>query len=251
MARLFSLTSAPSRTLFGAAVLAAVAPVSAQDHWEWSAEIYAWMPEINATTASGSDATLDFDSILSDLNFTFMANVEASRDRWTLFGDLVYLDIEDKDRGTLQIGPITVEDQLKWRSRTIISEAGVAYEVASADNYSFRVLGGARYLHLKTDIDLTVGPVKGSVSDTETFLDGVVGIEGRLDLSDRWYFSYYADVGTGDSDVTWQALGAFSYRFERFDFAAGWRYLDWQFDDTAPLDELTVNGPYIGARFNF
>ena len=103
---------------------------------------------------------------------------------------------------------------------------------------------------MKTDIGLSVGPLTGPVSEKETYLDGIFGIEGRVDLNDRWYLAYYADIGTGDSDLTWQALAAVGSRFERFDLGIGYRYLDWQFDD-GPLDELTVDGPYIGARFYF
>ena len=34
--------------------------------------------------------------------------------------------------------------------------------------------------------------------------DAVVGIRGQFELSGRWFMPFHLDVGTGDSDVTWQ-----------------------------------------------
>jgi hypothetical protein len=57
--------------------------------------------------------------------------------------------------------------------------------------------------------------------------------------------------GTGDSDVTWQTTAGVGYRFDKFEIAAAYRYMKWEFDDDSVLDDLEIKGPLVGARFVF
>ena len=61
----------------------------------------------------------------------------------------------------------------------------------------------------------------------------------------------HLDIGTGDTDLTWQALAGIGYRFDRFDMVAGYRYLKWEFDDNSALDNLDISGPMVGGKFRF
>ena len=84
------------------------------------------------------------------------------------------------------------------------------------------------------------------------FQYGIVGIIGRINLAERWAIPYYLDAGTGDTDFTWQAYLGLSYAFESFELLAGYRYLDWDFDDDEPaFSELDLGGPMLGARWHF
>jgi hypothetical protein len=94
-------------------------------------------------------------------------------------------------------------------------------------------------------------PEKRNSSGSDSVWDGVVGVRGRYELSDKWYVSYHADLGTGDSDYTWQVLGSFGYRFERFDAIFGYRHLEWSFDGEGALDALDISGPMAGIRYRF
>ena len=76
-------------------------------------------------------------------------------------------------------------------------------------------------------------------------------MRGKADINDKWYLSYYADVGTGDSDLTVQALAAVNYRLETVHLTAGYRYLEWDFDDFGPFDDLDLSGAFAGAKFYF
>jgi hypothetical protein len=72
-----------------------------------------------------------------------------------------------------------------------------------------------------------------------------------VDLTEKWYLFGYLDIGTGDSDVTWQGLGGVGYRFKWFDLVAAYRYLRWNFSDNKALDNLYLYGPAAGIRFQF
>jgi hypothetical protein len=72
-----------------------------------------------------------------------------------------------------------------------------------------------------------------------------------VNLTEKWYLPFYADIGTGQSKLTWQALGGIGYRFKWFDFTVAYRYLSWDFGGGAPLDDLQIYGPYAGFIFHF
>ncbi|MGB5571259.1 MAG: hypothetical protein WBM81_18360, partial [Sedimenticolaceae bacterium] len=61
---------------------------------------------------------------------------------------------------------------------------------------------------------------------------------------------YHADIGAGDSDLTWQALAGLNYRFDKVDATFGYRYLKWELNDDT-FDDLDISGPYAGVRFGF
>lgn len=100
-------------------------------------------------------------------------------------------------------------------------------------------------------------PLRGDVLDFKTdasgnVRDAILGIRGVLHLSDQWYLRYYADIGTGQSDLTWQLGGGIGYRInDRWNAAALYRHLRWDFELDTALDHLEFSGPMIGAGFRF
>ena len=136
----------------------------------------------------------------------------------------------------------------------VINLAG-GYTVVDRDKIKLDLIGGARYLYLEPGLDASANNVSRSFSDSGDVLDGIVGLRGRTPLSEKWYLSYYADIGTGDTDSTWQAVGGLNYSFQRVDAFAGYRYLKWNFDsnDTGGklFNDLDLSGPLVGARIRF
>jgi hypothetical protein len=62
---------------------------------------------------------------------------------------------------------------------------------------------------------------------------------------------YYVDVGTGDSDVTWQAMLGVGYAFGWGDVVGVWRYLDYDMSSGHTVSKLTTSGAAIGVKFHF
>ena len=81
--------------------------------------------------------------------------------------------------------------------------------------------------------------------------DFIVGARGRTDLTEKWYIHYYADIGTGDSNSTWQAIAGINYRFSKVDVTVGYAHMDWDLDDDAMIKDMTLKGPYAGIKFRF
>jgi opacity protein-like surface antigen len=220
--------------------------------WDVTAEIYGWMPSINPELASGQDLEIDFSDILDSLQFTFMGAVKAEKGRWGLFADLVYLNIADSKSGSIRVGPFDLADSVSVKMKSWIVSLGASYNFAQTQSSTFDVVGGARYLSVETVVNANIGPLSRGIDETDTVWDGFIGLSGRTDLNDKWAISYYADIGAGGSDLTWQALAAINYQVsDRIGLNAGYRHIDWQFDDFGPLDQLYVTGPFVGLKISF
>jgi hypothetical protein len=233
------------------------APVSAQDAspegWQWGAELYFWGASLGGSTTSGGDVDIGIDTIIDDLKFGAMGTVAARKGDWGLFADMIYLDLGDSASTTANIGPISFPVSASIDLKGFITTAGVGYRVYDQGGTSIDATGGIRYLWLDATLDVSVPSITRSVREEESGSnwDAVVGFRGKTDLNDKWYLTYYADIGAGDSDLTWQALAAVNYRLSRVDLSLGYRYLEWDFDDFGPFNDLDLSGAFAGVKIPF
>ncbi len=253
-----------AKRLIGAGLLLAMlTPVSAEQStqtssWQYMGEIYLWGSSIQAETAIGTDIDISFNDLIHNLDMAFMGTFAAKKDKWTLLADIIYFDVTFEDEGshTLPIGPgIVIGNELEVGLKSWIVQPIVGYNVYENSKTSLDITAGARYIWINVDTQLkTTGPLKSrkvKASDSGDVWDGIVGLRGKLDLSEKWFATAYADVGTGQSDYTWQAMASVGYKFKKVDAMFGYRHLKWKFDDNTPLDDLVVDGPYAGVRFSF
>ena len=224
-------------------VIATAAPVTvfAQDPgWQFTAELYLWGASVGGKTTSGSKVDVDFSDLVKDIKMGFMGLVGVQKGKWSLWTDAIYLDV--KDDTTVASGQQLSAELTGW----VVTPA-VGYNLVDTERVRLDILGGARYLYL--GLDLRLGPNR--VEDSGSVWDGIVGVRGSLNLTEKWYLPYHLDVGTGDSDLTWQAFGGVGYRFNKFDVVLAYRYLSWNFDGSHELDDLNFHGPFAGIKFVF
>ena len=227
------------------------------DGWKWAAELYFWGASLGGSTTSGGDVDVDLDTIIDDLDVGAMGLVIARKNKLSFFADMIYLDVEEEDTTTASIGPISVAAAADVELKGFIATTGVGYQVYESAHTSLDVTGGIRYLWLDGEIDVDINvsfpPISRSVSEEESGSnwDAVVGLRGKTDLNDTWYLTYYGDVGAGDSDLTWQAAAAVNYRLEKVTLSLGYRYLEWDFDDFGPFDDLDLSGAFAGVIIPF
>ena len=105
--------------------------------------------------------------------------------------------------------------------------------------------------NMDLDFDANVGASKIKYSDSDDVLDGIIGAQVLFDLSEKWYLSCYADVGAGDSKLTWSFWPGVGYRLEKVDVVAAYRHLAWETDDGDTIDDLNFSGPMLGVKFGF
>lgn len=195
--------------------------------WNHTLGFYLWGMNINGTASIGpidNDLNLDFkDDLLDNLAGAYSFHYEAKKDKLTLFGDYLYADIDPK---TELPNGATVDVDFKNK----MWELGLAWDLTdSTASATWQVLGGVR--SNKQEFRLQVGsPVLVSVN--ETWYDGFIGGRVFAPISTSWEFIGRADVGTGDSDMVWNALAALGWRFSKpASLLLGYRWMDYDYDN--------------------
>lgn len=255
----------------------AAAPVAAQtqsssgDGWQFEAAIYGWFPAISGTSSfppngGGPSIDVSMGDVIDALKFAFMGNFGMRQGQWGLWTDLVYADFGVSRSGSrdFSIGgrplPAGVRADLDLDIKTWIWTLAGTYQLKNDSEGTTDLLFGIRMLDMSNGLSWNISgsggvlpPRTGSKEVSETNWDGIVGLKGRVVLGSerRWFVPYYADVGTGESKLTWQVNAGVGYQFDWGALAASWRYMDYDFKSSSHIDNLSFNGPVIGAIFKF
>ena len=150
--------------------------------------------------------------------------------------------------------PLSVHAGLSLK--TFVFTGIVGYDLVQTDKARTAVIGGLRYLTLDADTSLDINgplppnPPPSYLSESVSLWDAIIGVKGTFMLNEHWYLPYYADIGTGDSKMTWQLYGAIGYKFHWGDIRLGYRYLEYDSDDKF-LEDLKLYGPLLGIGFRF
>lgn len=248
-------------------LLASAIPVTAtadSDKWKFDANIYLWGAAIKGTTATGGDVDISFNDLIDNLDMAFMGGIGATKGKYSLFLDAIYLSVSTNGgfkESVPVIGPINIDVDVEadvginaW-----ITTLGGGYNIVDNEKATLNLIGGARYFWLQIPLkfDLSAVPLGQQVNrqGKETLKgkvwDGIVGVKGKINLNDKWYLPYYADVGTGQSDLTWQVAAGVGYKFKYADVLLSYRYLDYEFKSDSNIDDMNFKGPLLGAKFYF
>jgi len=265
-------------TFAAAALCAAVlAPgsVLAQgaENWEFKAAIYGYFPTIGGTgkfrpSGSGGSASVDIDTILDNLKFTFMGQFEARKDEFGVFTDLVYMDVGADKSGTraMTIGerdlPVGASASASYDMKGWLWTLAGTYRAITTPNYQLDVVAGARLLDIEQKLGFSLAGNIGSIpvadragqgtADLANW-DAIVGVKGRASFGEdrRWFVPYYVDIGAGESKFTWQAIAGIGYQFDWGGLVAAWRYIDYDMKSGKSLEDLNFNGPGIAVVFSW
>lgn len=274
-------TAVAAAMVFGAGVVASgnasAEPIS--DAWRFRAVIYMWAPKItgdatfpsrDAAPPGETEAEIDmsFKEIIDHLKMTGMGTLEVQKGRWGAFTDVVYMNVggtrtRTRDR-TIDGVPLPVGTTLNTGLdlKSWIWALAGSYRVQATPESEMDVFAGARMLtvtpRLTYDFSADVGPFTGpgrTGSRTVKAKDwnAIVGVKGRAGIgaNREWFIPYYLDVGTGDSQLTWQGAGGIGYAFHWGDVIATYRYLHYNFKSRENVDDLTIRGPLLGVTLRW
>lgn len=278
------------RILMVLAVFAAIAAVnptriswaqsSTDDKWRFEVTPYFWLINFEGNLryspiAGGSPhVEIKSDDLLDMLDFGFMLSGEARKGRWSIFTDVIYFDLSSEKSRVKAVdfnlgGPVnpTSSDLDAGTSSSLTTWVWTlagSLGLVEGPTVTLEALGGFRYLtaDATTDWLLTAtvtGPNPGqvfqrtgSISQSEDVWDAIVGVRGRVRLGDsRWALPYYLDIGTGDSDLTWQGMLGLSCGIDWGEIFINYRYLSYDMDEDGLIEDLSFEGPGIGITGRF
>lgn len=228
--------------------------------WTLSITPYGWVPaQEGRVTVAGHSASVDFsvgdtfDTIRDNFNFALCLHAEFSREKFTLFGDVMYLRLETQDVPT-EAGLVDVQQAQG------ILELGAAYavidrRVGDGDmHWKLEPLVGARLRYFTGELAVP-GP-DNDADDDHAWIDGYVGLRTRFSFNQSIALVASGNVGAGASDFTWSALGAAEFSFTpRASLMLGYRALD---DDYSTGEgagrfayHVLLHGPFLAFTLKF
>ena len=257
-----------------------VASMASGDDTRWQLHVvpYLWLPAVDASaevtvpslrSATGNElgpVSINSDvgpsDYLSNLDMAFMVMGEARKGPWSIYNDVLYTSFGSSETNLRRVtGPRgNLNAEVSRKARTSISTTAWTlaggYRAVERPTFELDLMAGFRYLTMSSDLELTVLGEDGriarqrNVSLDQDLWDGIVGARGRILFPDsEWFVPYYVDIGTGDSDWTWQAMLGIGYPFDWGEVTLAYRALGYELD-TNNMD-LTLHGPGLGVGFRW
>lgn len=256
--KVFTDKAAQKGLLFLMATLLVLASTSVSaeeksaDQWQFDTTVYLWGATLKMHTPQGDPAMINFGTILKNLDFAAMATFAARKDKFSMLADVIYMDLSDSQKHEGEFLGRPIEGKLEVGMKSWVLNLIGGYNLIDSGKNVFDIAAGARYLDVEVPVTIKLNDQKAKFSESGSGWDGVIGLKGRHNYPDGYYFNYYADVGGGYSKLTWQTAVNFSYDYKKFTGVLGYRYLKWNFANDQPaLDDLVIHGPYAGIKFSF
>jgi hypothetical protein len=225
---------------------------------DWSFEIspYLWMAGLDGTiqpVAGGPtfQSSLSFGDILENLDAGFFLSGSARRDRFVILGDLYYISASDTVR-TPRLAPIT---SIRGEAEILQGTLAAGWRAVDRPTYSLDLLAGVRAGENRIEVQARAGDTTvRQVRDDITYAAPILGVRGRVALSDRVSVTGYGDFGGGTSSVdsTWQLSATIDYHLsDRAALSVGYRHESLDIDNDGARSNTDTSGFLVGTRLRF
>ena len=209
---------------------------------------YFWALAIDGNVAVNNLPSAHFDMSFSDVWDDFDSGaatfITIRKGEWLALGDISYLKLKE-DR---QFPLLSVSSEID----TVLASLSIGYRIAEkTDSHSIDAFIGGRYNRYKVDIEIS--PL-GSASQTEEWVDPIVGTNLSLSFSERFGAGVLADIGGFGvgSDLAWEVIPVIRLSLnDRITLRAGYRWLDVDYDKDDLLIDTMTQGWLAGLGFRF
>lgn len=243
-------------------------------NWHGSITPYGWLPGVSAQTKfqlpndGGTVVSKSNNDILSNLSGAFMLEGDIRKGNWGIYGDIDWVKFTDEKGRFTSIGGNRIganaDLDTSWGIKGGMVNLAGLYTLAHGDQGNIDLLFGARYLWLKGNLNWNFNLTgnqgnlnidnSGHLNNQTHVTDGIVGIRGRWApfANSHFFFPYYLDIGTGNSDTTYQIVGGVAYGFHWGDIALIYRDVTYKEDENnAFLKRVELSGPAFSLTWRF
>ncbi|MGE3872463.1 MAG: hypothetical protein AB7F74_05850 [Parvibaculaceae bacterium] len=232
-----------------------VAPEQANESgWTFAVAPYFWATGLTGDVGVDGlpevDVDLSFSDVMKHFDIGFMGAGEARYGRFGVLTDLLYVKLSADN----EVDARHIDADIELTSQTLTTLGAVEYRVFEGESGSLDVLAGGRLWWVKTDLDFDGAVINASGSDSETWVDPIVGLRGRINLSPDFYLAGWGMIGGFgvSSEFFWDAMGGLGYQIsDSFSLFAGYRGLSVDYQHDGFVFDVDMNGPLLGAVLTF
>jgi hypothetical protein len=233
--------------------------------WDWYFAPYLWGPSVSLDVTVDNDpvvgADASFEDLLDKTDIAGMFHFEGQCEHAGFLVDALFLDLGSNQTTTAR-PPLPSGTQTTLGVTIGIYEAAGFYR-PGGKAHGLDLIFGARMYDYRSRLEATFpAPINAKTSrgTDKNLIDAFGGVRYLVPIGKRWDFVARGDVGTGGSDLSWNAHASFGVRLGKtdlFNLRFGWRYMELDVTkDAQPLSidmesDLTLNGPIIGFAMKF
>jgi len=241
--------------LIGSSLNALADQPGASDGWTFTISPYLWAAGIEGKVGTlpglpPADIDQSFSDIFDDLKFAGMVLGTARKGRFGIAGNVQYVKTSAKSNS---LSPLFGGEKLT--SESLIVDALGEYTVIQTERSAMRFTAGARVWSVDTELRLSAGVLPGrTINHDETWVDPVVGLNGRIDVASKVFLTgwgYVGGFGIGSDNMA-DLFGGLGYRFTgTVSGTLGYRWLKVDRKEDDFLYHVRQHGPIIGLTFRF
>ena len=239
------------------------------DGWAFILQPYGWLPgvygQIGAKGLPPVNVNQSPIQVLSKLNWATFLKAEVRHGRWGVIGDGFYAKFS---------APGNPSGQLYQSATATLNQSidslVAAYRVIDDRKYFADLYAGARYYYMGVQVAATPSQITKfqnpranaaatallpTAASTDTsWVDPIVGLRARVNLTRFLYLEALGDVGGFDagSQIAWNTQATIGARLTRnIDFEAGYRYMYIDYVKGSLDCNLNFAGALAGIVFKF
>ncbi|MEN9590032.1 MAG: hypothetical protein RLZZ481_1818 [Pseudomonadota bacterium] len=229
-----------------------VAIPQVSEGWRGSISPYIWLTNVsgNAYYDQTRLGSVDYSSrdLIANLNFAGMLTAEVHNGKVGALGDWVFSRIHQQKSEIMGSSSFTSKTTVEQGIYTLAA----TYTAYNTNDVYVDGLLGVRVMNkfVKTDINATDGAVLAGKSQTRSITTPIVGMKGRMRISNSDYFvPFYLDVGglQDDVEVTTQQMIGIGHAYEWGDVTIAVKNLYMR----QKTDGITINQSLFGIAAGF
>ena len=259
-ARLIGIAAASGIALAALAGSAAAADpaspvpqVAAGPQFEVTASMYLWATGLEGRMRTlpplpAVNVNIGFDQVIKNFDGGIMGAGEIRRDRYMLFFDVIASKISpDK-----ALHPAGYPAAVKVTSGSFTGMAAAGYRMLDDPTFVIDGFAGIRGFAMRNKLTVETAPVTLKLSESEQWVDGVVGARLRVNFTPAWHAVAMGFVGGGGSRYLWDVFGGVGYAFNNSITAfAGYRAMKVDYRRGGFVFNALQHGPVLGFQSRF
>ncbi|WP_246748703.1 hypothetical protein [Rhizobium setariae] len=228
-------------------------PAEVQDAWSFAVSPYFWAAGMSGKTKQFGLPTVkidaDFGDIFNNLDFAFMAAAEARYDRYSVIGDFMYVKLSADGHTPFGV----VANDVDVDSTTFAGLLGAGYAIVDDPSARLDIVGGVKVWSVDTSLSFNGGLLNGrQADDSATWVDAMVGLRGKYNITPEWFLSGWGLVGAGGADIDWDVAAAVGYQFnDTVSAIAGYRAVGVDYRNDGFVFDAVQQGPILGVTMRF
>ena len=195
-----------------------------------------------------ANVSIGFDQVLKNLDGGLMAAAEVKYGRFLLFFDLLASRISPNKN----LYPAGYPAGVKLDSGSFMGLAAAGYRLVDDPLFSLDAMVGIRGIAMKNTLRVEVVPVMLKLSESEQWVDGVVGARLKVNLTPSLFLTTMGFVGKGGSRYEWDTFGGLGYAFnDKWSAIVGYRAMKVDYRNGPFVFNALQQGPLMGLSARF